>query len=54
MEYKVIIAYDGDTLVKRVELNMKLGWEPIGGIAMTQSRVVMGTEVTWAQAMIRK
>ncbi len=51
MEYEVITANTVADLVQTVELLTRGGWEPIGGVAVSNPSA---TRTQWAQAMIRR
>ena len=47
IDYKVHLDFDFDAIAKKVKDDLKLGWEPIGGISVAEDGLL-------CQAMIRK
>lgn len=55
MTYTIIRDEDFDGLIDRVNEKIEQGWEPLGGVAYSESQGVQtGWSTGWAQAMVKK
>jgi len=49
-EYQVVYCYTCESLAKTVEVNIEMGWRPIGGVAVYWN----DTQAKFYQAMVRE
>jgi hypothetical protein len=55
-DYTILVAGDASTLSSQVNNLLKGGWEPQGGVTLSETRAAEddeGSEI-WAQAMVKR
>jgi hypothetical protein len=55
-EYTILVAGDASTLSSQVNALLKGGWEPQGGVTLSETRTAEDVEATeiWTQAMVKR
>jgi hypothetical protein len=55
-DYTILVAGDASTLSSQVNDLLKGGWEPQGGVTLSETRPAEDDEATkmWAQAMVKR
>lgn len=55
--YKILVSRRSEWLEKEVNEHLRMGYEPLGGVATSFDRSIEGTDVTimyFSQAMLKK
>lgn len=56
MDYTILLAGDASTLSSQVNNLIANGWEPQGGVTLSENRTAEDDEATeiWVQAMVKR